>query len=112
MAHTARGRWGAWISLILRPEKLDELPETPKGSTGGSFFGWLMRAESLPFDEIVVNGQRGSSPSGLFAAESLPLDTPPDRRAGRRSFFAILFSRERLSDSPVAAPNSVSDARR
>jgi hypothetical protein len=60
-----------------------------------------MKSESLPFDPEVSGGRPSPRTSGLFAAEPLPMDAPPETRGGRTSFIVTLFSRESLPVDPV-----------
>lgn len=89
-----------WVAALMKPEKLDDLPETRTDSARKSFLGWLLEPEDLPLEERASGGGRISAASGLFASESLPTDEPPHRKA-KVPFLATLFSRESLSVDPV-----------
>jgi len=108
MAGGASGRYKELVSLILRSENLDELPEANLVPKRTSFFSRLMKSEDLPLDDPASGAERRSTAAtGLFAAEELPLDIPPAPSAGHRSFIASLFSRETLPDDPVPVPGAV-----
>lgn len=93
-----------WIGVIMRSEKLDELPEVYPDSKRTSFIAKLLKAENLPCDDVVPGGERTALKSGLFASESLPFDERPAPVVGRSSFIATLFSRESLPDDTAQEP--------
>jgi len=97
-------RYADWCGTLMKPEQLEELPGPPSESKRRSFVSWILKSESLPWDEASVDGKRPSFPLWLLTPETLPTDDAPDPRAGRTSFFTTLFSREILPVDPVPDP--------
>lgn len=95
-------RYVAIMNLVKRSEVLDELPEVSFDARRASFVSRLLKSESLPFDNAVSEGTIVPRASGLFAAETLPLDDRPESRGKRAPFIATLFSREQLPVDPVS----------
>ena len=105
MASGSSGRFAEWLSVLMRSENLDELPESPKDANRTSVLSKILKSESLPYDEAVSGGRQGSPrSSGIFASETLPTDERPEPRGGRTPFIASLFSRETLPVDPAAGP--------
>jgi hypothetical protein len=95
------------LSVIMRSESLDELPESPRGPERTLFLSRLLKSESLPFDDSVPAGQNVPRTSGLFLSEPLPFDDTRKPREGRRSFLATIFSSETLPADPVPGSGPV-----
>jgi hypothetical protein len=92
------------IGEVLRPEKLEELPEIRVDRTRRSFLSWLLKPEILPVDEA-KKSMGWSFFSWLLAPEALPVDPPAACASVRPSVLSVVFSRERLPDEPP--PGSV-----
>lgn len=100
MASSSSGRYIELMNFLLKSEDLDELPKANLESERTPFFSGLLKSECLLFDDA-DGGRRTLSTSGLFSFEILPLEERPEPHHRRASFFAMLFSREKLPEDPV-----------